>query len=150
EHADLLPGLDASPGADGRVNRFEMRVADVPAVSVEDVNVVVIAARLVERGVAVLWHGLAARRHDQPVARGDHVHHPLAAADVVTGMVIDRPPGWRPVAAIDVRGFVANLGRAGEPALPGRVDERARLHPRGLLRPQAQPHLLVEAPGVLE
>src|SRR5262249_14710448 len=50
ENADLLPRLDARAGLDGVGDRFQVRVAVVPAVGVENVDVVVIAARLVERG----------------------------------------------------------------------------------------------------
>ena len=150
EHADLLPRLDASPRLHALVDRFQVGVTDVPAVRVEDVDVVVIATRLVERGVAVFGTRLAARRNDQPVARRDHVHHPLAAADVIAGVVVDGAFQRGQVAAIDVGRLVADLRRAGEPALPGRVDERARFHPGGLGRPQPQPRVLVEAPGVLE
>src|SRR5262249_33293089 len=150
EHPDLLARLDALVRPDGLVYGFQVGVAVVPPVRVEDVDVVVVPARLVERGVGVFRHGLAARGDDQPVAGGNHVHHPLAAADVVAGVVVDGRLYRGPVAAVDVGRLVADLGRPGEPALPGRVDERARPQPRRLLRPEPQPRVLVEAPRVLE
>src|SRR5262245_50341051 len=56
--ADLLAHPDALARPHGWVDGLQMGVAIVPAVGVEDVDVVVVAARLVERGVAMLGHGL--------------------------------------------------------------------------------------------
>src|SRR5262245_7956206 len=50
--------------------------------------------------------------------------------------------------AIDVRRFVRHLRVAGEPALPERINERARLDPRRTGRPEPEPRILQQSPGV--
>ena len=148
EHADLLARPDPPPRADRRVDRLQVGVAVEPPVGVEDVDVVVIAA-LVEGDVGILGQRLPARRDDEAVARRDDLHQALAAADIQAGVVVDRPAG-RGVAAVDERGLVGHLRRAGEPALLDRVDERPRRRPGRALGPEPQPRVLVKAPGVLE
>jgi hypothetical protein len=150
KYADPLSQLDALAWLDGRVDGFQVRVAAVPAVPVEDVDVVVVAARLVERSIAVLGHGLATRRDDQPIAGRYHLDHSLAAANVVAGVVIDRPARRETVAAVNVGRLVAHLRRAGEPALLGGIDEGAGSHPGRACRPEAEAGVLIQAPRVLE
>ena len=64
-------------------------------------------------------------------------------------MVVDRPPG-RGVAAVDERRLVGHLRGAGEPALLDGVRERPRRDPGRARRPEPQPGVLVQAPGILE
>ena len=65
-------------------------------------------------------------------------------------MVVDRPPRRRVVAAVDVRRLVADLRRAGEPALLQRIHERVGVEPGRALGPEPHAGVLHQPPGVLE
>src|SRR5262249_10335479 len=136
QHTDRLSSFHALAWLDGLLDGFQVGVAIEPAVRVEDVDIVVIPPRLVERGLAILRHGLAACRNDQPVAGGDDFHYPLAATDVIAGVIVDGAFGRRPISPIDVGRLIADLGRPCKPALPGGIAERPRFHPGRLFRPQ--------------
>ena len=85
---------------------------------------------------------------NQAGGRGDHVDQALGPADIEAVVIVDLRRR-RLLAAIDIRRLVGHLRGAGEPALAGRIDERARLDPGRSGGPEPERASFVQAPVVV-